>query len=201
MTRHARNLTAALLAALILAAGLAQAAENTPDRRGFFAGLDLGVGGAALEWEQDGVDHDTDENPAAGMTLRLGYHFSPVFALTLDTRGVGFDDDGHELDIKSTVLMAKFHPGGGGFFLRAGAGHGCITSELDHDATETDAIELDDEHALMIAFGLGYEWMVSDSFSLGLALDARGAELDDMDAVKDIRFGESTLGLTMNWFF
>lgn len=175
------------------------------ERHGWFAGLDLGAGTAKLEYEQDGNKVESDDTAALGVTLRLGYQFSRCFALTLDTRGVSREDDGQELSIGSTVLMAKLHPGGRGFFVRGGVGRGCITTEFDTDADQAadqpELATLDDEHALILAFGVGYEWMVNDSFSLGLALDARGAELDDQDDLTDIKFGESTLGITMNWFF
>ena len=213
----ARGLTLALALATILglAAGpavtpaLACPADGEQDcghaRQGWFAGLDLGAGSAKLEYEQDGTGFESDDTTALGVTLRVGYQFSRCFALTLDTRGVGREDDGQELAIGSTVLMAKLHPGGRGFFIRGGLGRGCITTEFDADADDAadqaELPDLDDEHALILAFGVGYEWMVSDSFSLGLAFDARGAELDDQDDLTDIKFGESTLGVTMNWFF
>jgi len=200
MTRNANLIATGILAASLLATSTALAGSHAESRHGWFGGLDLGLGGTHLEYEKNGHDFESDDDTGAGLGVRLGYAFSPVFTLAIEARGAGQDDDGYEYNTASTSLLMTFYPGRGGFFLRTGVGSAHVETEIpaNADPLREQAI---DKHAPVFAFGLGYEWMVSRNVALGLALEARGGEIDDFDQVEDITFGESTLGVTMNWFF
>ena len=93
-------------------------------------------------------------------------------------------------------------PGNGGFFLRIGFGGARVHVEIPEDYdTETGLAREFEKDTGIAAFGLGYEWMVNDHYSLGFALDARGGEIDDFGELETISFGESTFGVSMNYFF
>jgi hypothetical protein len=190
----------ALLAASILTAGAVQAQTGKLERRGFFGGLDFGVGAGQVQYEQDGVQYDSEEKAGAGLGLRLGYAFNPYFSLSADVRGFGMEDDDLRYGIGSSALVATVYPAGGGFFLRVGAGGARLETEFTDDA-DRDLVREFDERGAIVTFGLGYEWLVNEHFSLGLALDARGGMVEDFGDIEDVEFGESTLGLSMNYFF
>ena len=205
MTRNQHTALKILVAVALITmvAQVVTAHEPERVRHGFFLGADLGMGGATLKYEIDGVDYETEEDLGAGLTLRLGYQFVPWFSLSLDARGVGQgQEDDHILVVGSSAIIATFYPGGGGFFIRLGVGGACITTELpaDYD-TRTGLARVIDEETGITVFGLGYEWMANEHFSLGLSMEARGGEIDDFDEITDATIGEATFGLSMNYYF
>jgi hypothetical protein len=209
MTRN-QIIALKILAAVFLVAMVAQAADaHEPERvrKGFFLGADLGVGGAGVEYEVDGKQYESKDDYkdllGGGMTLRLGYQFAPWFGLSIDGRGFGVGrEDDHVLAIASSTLMGTFYPGNGGFFIRFGLGVARVHVEVpdDLDPDESLAREFEEDGGIA-AFGLGYEWMVNDHYSLGFAFDTRGGGIDDLDGITDIKFGEATFGVSMNYFF
>ena len=205
MTRNQR-IALKILVVVALVALAAQATEaHEPERvrHGFYLGTDLGMGGAKLEYEIDGEKYESEDELGVGLTLRLGYQFAPWFSLSIDARGVGQGrEDDHILAVGSSTLMATFYPGNGGFFFRFGVGGARVKTELpaDYDIRTGLAREIDAE-ADIVAFGLGYEWMANEHFSIGLSVEARGGEIKDLDEITDATIGESTFGLSMNYFF
>lgn len=197
----------AIVALAVVVAQAAEAGDAKPVRRGFFIGADLGVGGAAVEYEIDGQKYESTDDLdgvfGGGATLRAGYQFTPWFGLSIDARGAGQgQEDDHVVAVASSVIMATFYPGSGGFFLRIGFGGARIHTEIpgDYD-TGTGLAREFEKDASIAAFGLGYEWMVNEHYSLGFAMDARGGDACDFDEFEDFHFGEATFGVSMNYFF
>ena len=197
----------ALVALAVVVAQAAEAGTRKPVRSGFFLGADLGVGGAGLKYEIDGQEYESHDDLeglfGGGATLRMGYQFAPWFGLSIDARGTGMGrEDDHVIAVASSVIMGTFYPGNNGFFIRIGFGGARVHVEIPEDYdTETGLAREFEEDTGISAFGIGYEWMVNDHYSLGFALDARGGEIDDFDDLEDIEFGEATFGVSMNYFF
>jgi len=192
-----------VVALVAVVAQAVQAHEPERVRHGFFLGTDFGMGGAGLEYYIDGEKYESEEELGAGLTLRLGYQFAPWFGLSINARGVGQGrEDDHILAVGSSTITATFYPGSGGFFFRFGVGNARVKTELpeDYDTATGLAREIDEE-ADIVAFGLGYEWMANDHFSIGLSMETRGGEIDDFDEITDATIGDATFGLSMNYFF
>jgi len=197
--------TILVLAALALAfAAPAAAEEDKPIRHGFFVGGDIGFGAAATTHEIGGTEYDIEhDDVGAGISLRGGYQFTTWFGLSLDCRGVsmGFED-GHRTSVNSSALVATFYPGNNGFFLRLGFGGARVDVDIPDDYDTSTGLAREYEKDVDIGvFGLGYEWMMNDHYSLGIGLETRGGELDDFDDLKKVTVGEATFGVSMNYFF
>jgi len=200
MPRHARSLVTIALLITLLMATSAAAGQFNHHRKGLFLGVDVGAGGSYLEYEKNGQKYESEEDSGGALGLRFGYAFNPYFSLAIEGRGYGHADDDFDYGIGSTTLMATMYPMGGGFFLRVGLGGAVLKTEVPSD-TDDELIGEFEEEGGVIALGLGYEWMVSEHFGVGLALDARGGATEDFGEFEDVGFAESTLGLTMNYFF
>jgi hypothetical protein len=199
MTRKT-NLTLAALALTSLLAAAAQAGTHPNERRGWIVGFDIGTGTSLVKYDRPVGNYESDDDEIGGsFGIRVGYGLSDRFTLTLDSNGFGLEDDDWETGIGTTVAMATYHFGGGGFFLRAGAGIGRIETTLPDDLTGSPAVEIK-KNGPVAAFGLGYEWRVGQKFGLGLALDSRGGAIEDFDDLTDISFTKSTVGLQFNWY-
>ncbi len=196
-----------LVALIVAVTQAAEAGTGNHVRKGFFLGADLGVGGAGVSYEIDGQKYESHDDfkdvLGGGMTLRMGYQFAPWFGLSIDARGVGQGgEDDHVIAVASSVIMGTFYPGNGGFFIRLGFGGARVHVEVPDDYVLEDGLAREFEKDTNVtAFGLGYEWMVNSHYSLGFAVDARGGEIDDFDELGDINFGETTVGVSMNYFF
>jgi len=166
----------------ILTANLALAHEQDENcdtkiaHQGIFLGINAGLGGSIFDY-QDGSKSISEDPKLGGLGgFRFGYAFSPKFALSMESYGFGRgDDEDPEWGIGAAMVAGTWHPRGGGFFLRGGFGIG--GGEFFHPDTE-EVIEITERAAFL--FSIGYEWQLSDSFSLGLSadtmtLDAGGA--------------------------
>lgn len=204
MFRHTRISTALFLlvivAALAAAASAARADEMRLERQGFFVGFDYGAGGSGLRFDRAGQEYESDEDDGTAAALRLGYAFCPHFSLGLEARAYHHHGDDFDYTIGSSLVMATFYPAGGGFFLRLGVGSSVIETDVP-DGSDEPLITDFEEHGVAVGFGLGYDWFVSDHFALGLALDLRGAGVEDFGDFEDVMAGESTLGLTTSYHF
>jgi hypothetical protein len=194
------SLTIATLTLTTLLAGAAQAGNYPHERRGWILGFGLGTGAASVQYDRPSGEFESDDDQIGGsFGIHAGYGLSDRFTLTLDTDGYHQTDDDFETSISTTVVMATYHLGGGGFFLRAGGGIGRVETELPEGHTGTPEVAFE-KNGGVVAFGLGYEWRVGQKFGLGLALDARGGTIEDFADLEDINFGKSTLGLQFNWY-
>ncbi len=200
MMRRQKLLSTLVLIASLATTVAAQAGQVRENRHGFFGGLDFGTGEMRIEYTKNGHKWESGDVPSASLGLRFGYAFSPRFTLALDARGTGRDDHDRDYGIGSAALVATLYPTGGGFYLRAGLGAAGLSTELpdDVDTTREEAIE---KGAGVAAFGLGYEWMMSKAFSLGLGVETRSSMSQDFGDLQDVSFCESSLGLRMNWMF
>jgi len=185
---------------VLFAAMPALAGDLAYSREGWQLGLDVGLGGGHVEYERSGQAFETDDDtPGSTVGMRVGYGFSESFALSLELRGWGRERDAYETNVGSSLLLATFYPGGSGFFLYGGLGAARIETTVPETGADPDAVAFE-KNGAMIALGLGYEWRLSRSFALALAVDARGGAVEDFGDLKDVNFGHSTLGFHFNWY-
>lgn len=205
MPRTTTAFTIVILAAVALS-NVAAVAEPAPpgfQRGGAYIGFEYGAGGSGVEYERAGVKHERDEDTGVAVGLRIGYAFNPYVSLGIAARSYGHQNRDDRYTIGSTAIIATIYPAGGGFFLRSGIGGCTLETKLAEDADPNDP-DLVDEFEVkggLVALGLGYEWMATENFSLGFVLDVRGGAAEDFDEFENIVFAESTLGLTMNYFY
>lgn len=202
MFRSSRLIPAACLGILFLTAILAGAAIAEPrhDRQGFFMGLDLGAAGSGFEFDKGHKTYEYDDQSGAALGVRLGYAFNPYVSLSLEGRGFGYTGNDFDYNLCTRTLSVTVYPAGGGFYLRTGLGASRFETEL-HDDNDDAVIEEIDEDGGAIALGLGYDWMLNQHFAIGLGAEARGAAFDDFGDFEDFVAAESSLGLTMNYYF
>ena len=200
MNRKISITLAALTLGTLLSAATAQAGPYPNDRRGWIVGFGFGSGSAQVEYDRPSGKFESDDKEiGASFGVRVGYGLSDRFTLTLDSDGFSQQHDDFETTIGTTVAMATYHFGGGGFFLRAGGGVGRVETKLPDNLTGSPAVEFK-KNGPIAALGLGYEWRVGEKFAIGLSLDARGGEIDDFDDLTDITFGKGSLGMQFNWY-
>jgi len=199
-TRFTMALSLLILAAVVLGAASSASAAPRVDRHGFFLGLDLGAGGGGLEYEKGGQTYESDDDQGCILGLRAGYAFNPYFSLSFDHREFHHEGDDFEYKLNTGTITATVYPMGGGFFMRFGVGAGCLETEVPGDSDDP-LIEEFEEEGGVLGFGLGYDWMVNEHFAIGLSLDARGLALEDFGEFEDLRAGEGSLGVTMNYYF
>jgi len=184
-----------LLAAL---AGGAWAGDFDHERKGLVLGVNLGIGGANLQYERLGmtVEHEIESVP--GGIGRVGFGLSDHFVITLE--GHGFGKTNSQVDIQGvmTLLTLTWHPGSGGFFLRGGVGGGAATIKLLGPPSAVVWEEREAEGA--VGFGLGYEWRLGRQFALGLALDGRALVFEDRLGFRETVFGSGIASLQLNWY-
>lgn len=204
-TTHRRHWLRVLLVALTLIlmgvaalAGRAAAGEFPHERKGLVLGFNAGGGSADLEYKSFGVKVEREIESVYGGIVRIGYGVSDQVVLSLE--GHGFEKDRGDIDLSAhmTLLAVTWHPGGGGFFLRAGVGGGRADIRLPGPPEAIDWVERDAEGAG--AFGLGYEWRLGRQFALGVALDGRAMVFEDGLFRKDIVFSNGMASLQLNWY-
>ena len=169
------------------------------DRQGFFLGVNTGIGSGQLGFEDKltGQDHDDDAGEGGFGGLRAGFALSNSVALGVE--GQSWHRTRHDQESSAGALVGTvtWWPSGGGFFLRAGAGYGGVDLEEQHADGTVRKLE-DDGFAGLL--GLGYEWRVSRSFALGLALDAFLVDLEDTVRFENVGFGAGAFSIQLQWY-
>ncbi|MBC8424519.1 hypothetical protein H8E07_10380 [bacterium] len=187
-----------ILILLATMADIAKADDFDHERKGLVLGLNLGTGGASLQYERLGlaVEHEIENVP--GGIGRIGFGLSDHFVITLEGRG--FSKTNSEVDIQGAMALVTltWHPGGGGFFLRGGVGGGAANIRLLGPPSLVDWEEREAEGAA--GFGLGYEWRLGRQFALGLALDGCAMGFEDRPGFQETVFGSGIASLQLNWY-
>ncbi len=191
----------ALTFALVLTAALcgrAEAGDFPHDRKGLVLGFNLGGGGAGLVYERFGTEFEYEMENMPGGTFRIGYGVSDHVVLSLE--GSVFGKTNAECDVQGvmTLFTLTWHPGGGGFFLRAGAGGGAANVKVPALPHLVDWSEREAEGA--VGLGLGYEWRLGRQFALGVALDARGMAFENLPLFENTGLGQGVASLQLNWY-
>jgi hypothetical protein len=197
-SRSAAIRLALALVICALAAGQAGADPLTekPARRGLFLGANLGFGASGAEYKDSSRTITEDPIPGGFGGMRIGYAFSPKLALSFEGFGFGAsrerDNDGK---VSASVLAVTWHPGGKGFFVRAGFGEGCA------DFTPVDATEqLSVEEQTAWLFGVGYEWQLGEHTSLGLAADGISVDAGGVTGFDNDSVSAGGFTLQFNWY-
>jgi len=181
----------------ILSSGSGFAHEDDP-HQGIFMGVNLG-GGHSFFGFNEGPRQIIDEGNEGGMGgLRFGYSISKSFALSLEGFGFGQDDrddNEEEWGFGAGLLAATWHPGGQGFFMRAGAGVG--GGEFLHPDNET-RIELRERAAFL--FSMGFDFHLNNSLTLGISLDSMVLDAGNTIGPGDDFLGAHALTLQFNWY-
>ncbi len=200
--KHSALITLIALVAILSAAAQAQSAERedygtaSEDLTGLFVGVNAGFGENFSMWTE-GDRSISQEGEMGGMgALRVGYALSPRFALSIEGYGWGNSDgdDEDEYGIGTGLIVATWHPVGHGFFVRGGLGAGW--GEFLHPDTGLKT-GLGTQWAGL--FGLGYDWRIGASTTLGLAVDGFGLDGGDVLAGEDNGVGTGTFSIQFNW--
>lgn len=187
-----RTLTAILL--ILLTAGTALSAEHA--RKGLNLGFNAGCANSVLEYDRLGATVDRESDGGFGGAARIGYGVSDSVILSLDLRGFNKEDGPQEIHAALALATITWHPGGGGFFLRAGVGGGSADVLLP----APDNADWNDREGDAALIGLGYEWRLGRQFALGLALDGYGLHFDDRLGFQDTTLGFGSTSLQFQWY-
>lgn len=185
-------LTATLAVALLLASVRPAAAETYPHARsGWFVGLGLGGGSAALT----SGGQSTDREGAAAGSVRVGYDFSPELGVGLEANGWSKSDNVSGVDVTTTLSVGAatlyYHPPGNGLVLRGGVGLGTADASAKLGSTSVSA----SESGFGFTLGAQYDFRVRRTFSIGPQVDFGWMTLDSFDA------NYFTVGLSFDWHF
>jgi opacity protein-like surface antigen len=201
-TNTTRILFALALITCALSADLSRAQDGADDRttdrehRGLFIGVNAGFGSSSFQYKESSRFIREESTHGALGGLRFGYAFSKNFALSLEGHGFGSArDEDEDWGLGAGLLTATWHPGGNGFFLRAGVG--CGGGTYIHPDTG-DKITIRKRAAGL--FSLGYDWWLGDNTSLGLAIDGMMIDGGGATGYDDDRVGASGLTLQFNWY-
>ncbi len=182
--------------AVSLLSSVARAAEHPNDRKGLVVGFNMGGANAVLEYDRAGASVEREIEGGIGGAFRLGVGLSDSFVLGIEGHGITKKDGLEELEVASGLVTLTWYPGGGGFFLRAGAGTAQATVKLPYP-TGANWVEREGDAGLL---GIGYEWRLGRQFALGVALDAVGVEFQDLPDFQDTVLGYGSASLQLNWY-
>ena len=166
--------------------------------------MGVGLGLESVSWtDQDGGRRS--EGSGSG-NARVGYALKPDLVLGVEFWGwaksyeflAGGLPVPVDLKLTATTLCATYFPGGGGFFVRLGAGvaHGRI--DVEPPANVPGVPEGgDSDTGFAMTLAPGYEWRVSRRLALGAQGDV--VYLGLQDALKDA-FGYG-INAQFNWYW
>lgn len=164
---------------------------------GVFVGFNAGPGGGALQFT-DAANRTVSDETGNGLLggARLGFAFSNSWALSLEGTGfLGSKGESNDWHLGTGVLALTWHPGGRGFFLRAGGGVGGGQYKAPGTAV---VVNLRDQSAGFL--GLGYDWWLNDHTSLGLAVDSMVIDAGGSLGFEDDQVGAAGVSLQLNLF-
>jgi opacity protein-like surface antigen len=177
---------------------LAQEARDVQEVRedtGFFLGMNVGLAGSRFEYK-DGSRRIHEEATTGAMGgFRFGYRATRSLAVSLEAHGFGGTRDRDEdWTVGAAVVAVTWYPRGGGFYLRGGLGAG--GGEFIHPDTDR---KISTEERLAWMFGIGYDWRLSESFSLGLALEGFDMSIGDTVDLDENDIGAGGLTMQFTW--
>jgi hypothetical protein len=196
MKRYDNVLVFAFLAGLVLLASPAVAGKPH-DRTGFYIGFGLGFGGA--NWtEGSALDGSTEDSGGGSINLRLGGAIRQDVIVGLESATWARSEDGATLSFQAVTAAVAYFPGNVGAFVRGGFGFGSSNFEVSANVSgvPVDISKTDNGWAFLAAGG--YEWRLSNKFSLGPQLEfvylGLGGELIDKTSIVDAT-------LQFNWYW
>jgi hypothetical protein len=151
-------------------------------RQGFFIGLGLASGSAAVGL---GEGVSSDRESGTGGSFRMGWTLNPKFALGLENNSWFKSDESGAATLGAVTVAGSFFPAEG-LVLRAGLGGG-------YEGEASDGVGGSAGFAWTL--GAAYEFRVTRSFALGPQIDYTRMNLEFADA------DYYNIGLSMNWYF
>ena len=153
------------------------------ERDGTVVGGNAGWGWAWVEGIADGEEFTTETQDAFTGGLRLGFSRNEYVMIAVDVGGYVNNFVDSRIQLFYLVVEGHWFPGGGGLFVRGGAGYGSLQLTL-----KTPAIEFPNftQGGFSWGAGLGYELRVSDSLAIGLAYDYREFNIGSFDIYEDV---------------
>jgi hypothetical protein len=192
-----------LLILAVMCAGVPGAAAADPHiRTGLCVGVGFGI--ESVAWTDEYGDRHTEGSGSGN--ARIGYALKPDLVLGVEMWAWAneYEIGTHTLPvpvhvkIAATDLCATYFPGGGGFFLRLGAGfaYGEVRVEPPASVTEV-APSKNSETGFAVNFSPGYEFRVARHLALGAQGDVvylgLGGPLEDV-------FGYG-INAQFNWYW
>ncbi len=162
---------------------------------GIFIGLSAGGGGSSINYSDGSRSITEDPTPGGFGALRLGYAFNESFAISLENFGFGSDYEDEKWEIGASFASMTWHPGGSGFYVRAGVGGGGGNYTHPEDGTRH---ELKDQLAGM--FGIGYDFRLCNKLALGVGMDSFAINADKTTGYEDDFIGSGSFSIQLNWF-
>ena len=176
-----RRFHAVVAIGVVLAILLPAAAGAHPHTRdGFFIGLGLARGSAAL----GSGARSTPREGGSGGSFRMGYAINPKFALGLENNSWFTWGEGGAVTLGTFNAAASFFPAEG-LVLRAGMGGGYVAGFGDGTSGEVGT---------GWTVGGAYEFRVTPSFAIGPQIDYGHVKLRYVDG------NYINVGLLLNWY-
>jgi hypothetical protein len=187
-------LAAALLIAVTATAGERDGGAGRKDH-GIIIGFNAGFGGSLFEY-QDGSRNVTEDPTGGAMgALRLGYAFNRKIELSAEIQGFGGTGDEEDAwGVGAGFLALTWRPFDHGFFVRGGGGVG--SGDYIHPDSG-EKIRIDDRLAWL--FSIGYDWRLSEGFSLGVSADAFGLDAGGSTGFDEDHVGAGGLTAQFTW--
>src|SRR5436190_15093776 len=166
---HTAVLVAALGVMLLPMLLPTTASAHPQTREGFFIGLGLASGSAALDF---GDGSTTDRESGLGGSFRMGWTVNPKFAIGMENNSWFKSQEGSSTTFGAVTLAASVFPAEG-LVLRGGLGGG-------YEGAAGDGLAGDAGFAWTL--GAAYEFRVTQSFALGPQIDYSHVGLESADA-------------------
>jgi outer membrane autotransporter protein len=162
-----------LVTILLLTPCVARADLHPNERGGWVVGLGLGGGSAGIHVDGESSDRQT----GATGNLHGGYFLNPKVSIGVEGNMWFKTIEGVDWTFDTFTAAVALYPGDG-FFLRAGAGGGSASAEVENGSiTESQS-----ESGIGATGGAGYEIRVARSWAVVPQIDVSYLHLDSFDA-------------------
>jgi hypothetical protein len=159
-------------------------------RTSWYLGFGLGGGGG---WVSDDRGYHSESEGGVALQLRVGWVARPWMLVGAELSAWRHDEKDYWVQFNHIDAMATFFPFyDRGFYGKAGLGAGVATlGEVDVGGVTTDGRT---EAGVDVKLGLGYEWQLGSSMTLGADLSYA------LTAYKEGRTHDLTAQLTLTWY-
>ena len=180
-------LTTALAAALVLAPPVATAAGHPHQRDGWNVGFGLG-GGNADRTYSGGTSFEREDGITGN--IRLGIPMGKTMHFAIETNGWRKAKNGESVMFNALTGGVAWFPSGG-WVVRGGVGWGVTTESVSFEGGNLVSTET----GFGLNAGVGYEFRLTHSFSLGPQIDGGFITIDSGDA------NWASVSVQANWYF
>jgi len=177
----------ALAASLAFAPPAASAAGHPHQRDGWNVGFGLG-GGNADRTYSGGTSFEREDGITGN--IRLGIPMGKTMHFALETNGWRKAQNGESVMFNAFTGGVAWFPSGG-WVLRGGVGLGVTTESVSFEGGNL----VSTENGFGVNAGLGYEFRLTHTFSLGPQIDGGFITIDSGDA------NWGSVSVQANWYF